>query len=98
MRLPPRYPLFALLLLPTAPALGAESLSDRIDALIAAGHKDYAAAAGAVAADDEFLRRATLDLIGRVPTAAEARTFFADRSPFKRVRLIDALLADPDCA
>jgi len=96
MRLLPRYPLLALLLLPT-PTLGGESLSERIDVLIAAGHKDYAAAAAPIAADDEFLRRATLDLIGRVPTAAEARAFFADRSPFKRVRLIDALLADPDC-
>jgi Protein of unknown function (DUF1549)/Protein of unknown function (DUF1553) len=100
MRLSPRDRLLALSLvcLPAGPAAGADNLSDRIDALIAAGHKDYATAAAPVAADDEFLRRVTLDLIGRVPSATEAREFFADRSPFKRVRLIDNLLASPECA
>jgi hypothetical protein len=97
MRLSPRQPLFALLFL-SAPVAASESLSDRIDTLIAAGHKDYAAAAAPIAPDDEFLRRATLDLVGRVPTVFEARAFFADSSPLKRVRLIDALLADPDCS
>jgi hypothetical protein len=96
MRLPQRYLLLALLT--PSPAFAAESLADRIDAQIAAGHAHYADAAAPLAPDDEFLRRATLDLIGRVPTATEARAFFADRSPFKRVRLIDSLLADPDCS
>ena len=96
MRLPQRYLLLALL--HPRRLLAAESLADRIDAQIAAGHAHYADAAAPLAPDDEFLRRATLDLIGRVPTATEARAFFADRSPFKRVRLIDSLLADPDCS
>ena len=100
MRLFPGGRLFAVALTAVCAghAAAAESLSERIDALIAAGHKDYATAAAPLAADDEFLRRVTLDLIGRVPTAAEARAFFADRSPFKRVRVIDALLASPECA
>ena len=42
--------------------------------------------------DDGFLRRASLDTIGTLPTAAEARTFLADPSPDKRARLIDELL------
>ncbi|MES2466742.1 MAG: DUF1553 domain-containing protein [Verrucomicrobiota bacterium] len=47
-------------------------------------------------ADDlTFLRRVTLDIIGLVPTAEEARTFAADPSPDKRTRAIDRLLADP---
>ncbi|HJZ94272.1 MAG TPA: DUF1549 domain-containing protein [Gemmataceae bacterium] len=100
MRLSPRDRLLACILvcLPAGPAAGADSLSDRIDVLIAAGHKDYTAAAAPVAADDEFLRRVTLDLVGRVPSATEARAFFADRSPFKRVQLIDNLLASPECS
>jgi hypothetical protein len=100
MRLPKGGRPFALLLAAACatPAAGGDRLSERIDALIAAGHKDYAQAAAPVAADDEFLRRVTLDLIGRVPSATEARTFFADRSPFKRVRVIDALLASPESA
>jgi mono/diheme cytochrome c family protein len=47
-------------------------------------------------ADDlTFLRRLTLDTIGLVPTAEEARAFLADPSPDKRTAAIDRLLADP---
>src|SRR5262245_53166142 len=79
-------------------AVRADGLCDRIDEWIAAGHPAYAANAAPVADDAEFLRRVTLDLIGRVPTASEARTFFADQSPMKRVRVIDNLLANSECA
>ena len=47
------------------------------------------------ASDSAFLRRATLDAIGRLPTAEEARKFLEDSSPDKRAKLIDRLLADP---
>jgi hypothetical protein len=46
--------------------------------------------------DPEFLRRAFLDTIGVLPTADETRAFLADRSPDKRDRAIDALLARPE--
>lgn len=42
--------------------------------------------------DEVFLRRAYLDAIGTLPTADEARTFLADKSPDKRSILIDRLL------
>ena len=42
--------------------------------------------------DHEFIRRVTLDLTGRIPTAAEVRAFIADSKPGKRDRLIDQLL------
>src|SRR5687768_13608785 len=45
--------------------------------------------------DGEFLRRVSLDLIGRVPTLAETRAFLADRGPDKRGRLVDRLLSSP---
>jgi len=45
--------------------------------------------------DEEFLRRATLDTIGRLPTLEETRAYMADRSRDKRTRVIDRLLADP---
>ncbi len=48
------------------------------------------------ASDAEFLRRAYLDSAGILPTAAEAEVFLADRSPDKRARLIDTLLARPE--
>jgi hypothetical protein len=46
------------------------------------------------AADDEtFLRRACLDLTGRLPGPAQARRWAADRAPGKRARLVERLLA-----
>lgn len=46
-----------------------------------------------LATDEQFLRRVTLDLTGRIPTAAEVTAFLADPRPDKRDRQIDALLA-----
>ena len=45
--------------------------------------------------DAAFLRRATLDAIGRLPTPDEARSFLADHDPDKRDRLVDRLVAGP---
>ena len=42
--------------------------------------------------DEEFIRRAFLDTIGKLPTVADTRAFLADASPDKRTKLIDALL------
>src|SRR5262245_23210881 len=50
----------------------------------------------AVCDDTTFLRRAFLDCLGVLPTTDEARAFCADRSPDKRPRLIDSLLARPE--
>jgi len=46
--------------------------------------------------DEQFLRRVTLDVIGRQPTADELTEFLADASPNKRAEWIDRLLAHPD--
>ena len=43
--------------------------------------------------DAEYLRRVYLDLVGKIPTASEARDFLDDPSPAKRARLVDDLLA-----
>jgi hypothetical protein len=48
--------------------------------------------------DSTFIRRATLDATGVLPTAAEARAFVADSSCDKRAKLIDRLLARPEFA
>src|SRR5262245_45768665 len=48
-----------------------------------------------IADDAEFLRRASLDLVGRVPTASEVRAFIASKDPHKRARKIDELIARP---
>lgn len=50
------------------------------------------------ASDEEFLRRASLDITGVIPTADEARRFLADTSKDKRARLVDSLLLRPEYA
>lgn len=45
--------------------------------------------------DAEFLRRSTLDTLGILPTAAEARAFLTSTRPDKRSEWIDHLLAHP---
>ncbi|MBI3933417.1 MAG: DUF1549 domain-containing protein, partial [Acidobacteria bacterium] len=42
--------------------------------------------------DAEFLRRVTIDLTGRIPTAAQVQQFLADTDPQKRAHAIDRLL------
>ena len=48
--------------------------------------------------DAKFLRRAYLDVIGRLPTPTESRAFLSDTSPKKRMALVDALLKRPEYA
>jgi hypothetical protein len=45
--------------------------------------------------DDEFIRRATLDIIGRIPTLAERAVYMKDSPQKRRSLLIDRLLDDP---
>jgi hypothetical protein len=73
-------------------------LHERIDRAIAAAQPDFAKKAAGLASDAEFVRRIYLDLTGSIPTSAQARAFFEDRSPGKRAALIDRLLASPEHA
>jgi hypothetical protein len=45
--------------------------------------------------DYEFVRRVTLDLTGRIPTASQVTSFVSDSSPDKRSKYIDNLLSSP---
>lgn len=45
--------------------------------------------------DEIFLRRATLDLVGMLPSPSEISLFVLDPSPDKRDKLVERLLADP---
>jgi hypothetical protein len=48
--------------------------------------------------DATFIRRAGLDIAGRVPTLEETRRFIADADPKKREKFIDSLLASAEYA
>ncbi len=54
--------------------------------------------ASVLCTDNEFIRRASLDILGFLPTADEARAFVSDRRRDKRARLIDSLVARPEFA
>lgn len=50
----------------------------------------------ALADDRTFLRRATLDLIGRIPTIAEYQRFLSDNESTRRTTLVRRLLDSPE--
>src|SRR4051794_22698134 len=70
-------------------------LAASIDARLAARWPEAKTPPAAVADDGEFLRRASLDLVGKIPTAGEARDFLDDPDPGKRAALVDRLLDSP---
>jgi hypothetical protein len=51
-----------------------------------------------VCTDEEFVRRAYMDLCGVLPTAAESQAFLASKEADKRAKLIDRLLERPEFA
>ncbi len=70
----------------------------RIDELVFAKLRRHRELPAPVCDDATFLRRASLDITGVLPTADEARAFVADPSPDKRSELVDRLLASPEYA
>jgi hypothetical protein len=73
----------------------AEALTARIDSVLAARWAAAKVQPAAIADDGEFLRRVSLDLIGKIPTAAEARDFLDDPNSNKRRALVERLLDSP---
>lgn len=79
-------------------ALSPDALAAKIDAALAADWRVSGVTVAPPADDAEFLRRASLDIIGKIPTVAEAREFFADTRADKRRRLVDSLVERGSCA
>ncbi|HVJ82754.1 MAG TPA: DUF1549 domain-containing protein [Planctomycetia bacterium] len=74
------------------PAFTPVELASRIDAIFDTYWKAEGVVPAAPATDEEFLRRAFLDLTGKIPSAAEARDFLDDKSAAKRGDLVARLL------
>jgi hypothetical protein len=66
-----------------------------IDDAVYARLKELGLAPSELCSDEEFIRRASLDAIGVLPTPDEVRAFLADERKDKRARLVDALLERP---
>lgn len=54
--------------------------------------------ASPLCSDADYVRRVYLDLIGTLPTAAEARDFLASQDPDRRSKLVDTLFWRPEFA
>jgi len=68
------------------------SISEVVDHHVGAKLAEAGVAPAPRADDANVLRRTMLDLVGRIPTAAEARAYLADPASDKRVVLVDRLL------
>ena len=77
------------LLSPEAP------IEQAIDHYVNAKLQGAGVSAAAQADDANLLRRTMLDLVGRIPTPAEAKAYLSDPASDKRVQLVDRLLASP---
>src|SRR5262245_14385188 len=95
-----RYLMFALIaVLPTAwlwaTPPDSAALAARIDKRLDARWTRERLEPAPLADDAEFLRRASLDLNGRIPPAADVYEFLAESVVNKRDKLIDRLLLEP---
>ncbi len=75
---------------PAPPATG------RIDELVDAKLRKLRITPSDSCTDEEFLRRASLDICGVLPTSDEYRSFVSSPDPEKRAHLVDQLLARPE--
>jgi hypothetical protein len=69
-----------------------------IDKLTFAKLKQMSIPPSDLCTDEEFVRRAYLDLCGLLPTGEEVQKFLADKAADKRAKLIDSLLERPEYA
>jgi hypothetical protein len=67
-------------------------ISDQIDAIVAAQLSSRSQELNPLSSDEVFLRRAYLDIVGRIPSIDETQRFLKSSSKNKRADLIDDLL------
>jgi hypothetical protein len=75
-----------------------ETKNTQLDSLLVRQWRRLGIAPSAPATDEVFVRRATIDICGTLPTPAEINAYLDDSRPDKRARLIDHLLARPEYA
>ncbi len=89
-----RLTLILALLMTGTRILAADSMTE-VDRILAKTASDQGLKAAPVCSDEQFLRRVTLDLAGRIPTIEE-RAAFLDQPD--RARLVDRLLTSDEFA
>ncbi|MBM81783.1 MAG: hypothetical protein CMJ78_14495 [Planctomycetaceae bacterium] len=73
-----------------------QTVSDAVDRLIDERLKKENVPASALVEDGKFLRRATLDIAGRIPTYQEVVEFLKSDAEDKRAKAVDRLLTTAD--
>jgi hypothetical protein len=94
---------FLLPLIVTIPVVFAKPLpldvvrntAREIDELLHAGQEARSIKANPITDDSTFVRRSYLNIIGRLPTHDEARSFLESSDQEKRTKLIDSLVESP---
>ena len=84
-------------MLPTSDLAGAKypvvRTPTKVDEFVVAKLRKLGILPSEICNDAEFLRRASLDVAGTLPTPAEVTRFLADPAPDKRAKKVDELLA-----
>ncbi|MFT5469413.1 MAG: hypothetical protein ACI8UO_004534 [Verrucomicrobiales bacterium] len=70
-------------------------VNNKVDELVYARHRELGLLVSETCTDTEFIRRASLDAIGRLPTPERVRSFLDNKDPDKRAKYVDELLQDP---
>jgi hypothetical protein len=82
-----------VLALPTGLQYSAPAITGNyIDELVGQKLEKLRIVPSELCSDEEFLRRATIDITGKLPTEAEYQQYVADTAPDKRAKLVDTLL------
>jgi hypothetical protein len=84
--------------MPEVPAKPIEEPTRQLDRLFVKLWEDSKARPAERTSDEEFLRRAMLDLVGRQATVEEVRAYLGDKVGDRRTRLVDRLLASKEFA
>ena len=71
------------------------TISDAVDHFVNTRLEQESVTPAPQASDANILRRTMLDLVGRPPTAAEAKAYIASSNPRKRGETVDRLIASP---
>ncbi len=85
----PEPPAFVKAKFPELPTISVERIDELIEESTSPLTDDR------LISDEQFLRRVTLDLVGRQPTVAELQQYMADTSKDRRKKTIERLLAHP---
>ncbi|MCZ7647656.1 MAG: DUF1549 and DUF1553 domain-containing protein [Planctomycetota bacterium] len=80
--------------IPDVAGLPSFTIKNPVDRFVLARMQEEKLEPSGLCTDEEFIRRAYLDIAGVIPGRTAVRAFLQDKSPAKRERLVDQLLAD----